>query len=134
MAALPTPIIDDDSREYWESAHRHELRFQRCDDCATPRFPPRAFCPNCLSTNATWTEASGRGQLFSWVIAHHPVHPALVDKVPYVIALVELEEGIRMVTNLIDCPIESVSVDMPLVLDWQDVSNELSIPQFKPAG
>ena len=95
----PLPRIDEESRGFWEALARHELYFQRCRSCGTQRFYPRAVCPVCLSDAVEWVRASGRGTVYSFVVYHHPPVPYL--EMPYVVALIELEEGTRLVSNVV---------------------------------
>ena len=131
---FPLPIIHPlDTKEYWDSCKRHELRIQRCCDCGTYRFPPRAACHNCTSLNAEWVKVTGRGKVHSYCAAVEPVHPALKDKPPYSIALVDLEEGARMMTNIVDCDPYDVAIDMPVEVVFEDLTDEISLPKFRPS-
>ena len=124
----PTP----ETRHYWEGARAGELRLQRCDDCSHTYFPPRPFCPACASRKVSVFRASGRGRLFSYVINHRP--PPGFDG-PTAIAVVQLEEGVKMATNIIDCPQtpEALQLDMALELAPTKVNDEISLPTWRPA-
>jgi uncharacterized OB-fold protein len=89
------------------------------------------MCPSCSAIGATWVEASGRGSIHSWVIPHHPVHPSLVDEVPYNVVMVDLEEGPRMVSNLLDVAPEEIKVDQPVEVVFVKVDDDLTIPKFR---
>lgn len=130
---LPRPAMEIDTAPYWEACRRHELRTQRCLDCGTYRFPPRAICYNCGSFKAEWARTSGRGKIYSWVVPHHPVHPATKELVPYAVVLVELEEGPRMITHIVDCQWGEIYAEMPVELVWEDVDEDLSLPKFRRA-
>jgi uncharacterized OB-fold protein len=125
----PTP----ETRHYWEGAKAGELRLQRCDDCRHTYFPPRPFCPACASRQVSVFRASGRGRLFSYVINHRPA-PGFTA--PYAIAVVELDEGPRLMTNIVDCPQtpEALVLDMPVEVAFQKLDEEISLPVFRPAG
>lgn len=129
----PLPELDDASAPFWEAAARHELVLQRCAPCGSLRHPPRPMCPRCRSFEHTWERASGRGRVWSWVVAHPPVLPAFADKVPYNIAVVELEEGVRMIGNILDCPATQIHEGMEVVVDFEDAGEGMSLPQWRPA-
>ena len=127
---LPQPTPE--TQAYWDGTKAGELRVQRCDECAHTYSPPRPFCPKCASRKVTWIKASGRATLYSYVIHHRPM-PGFTP--PYSIAVVELEEGPRMMTNIVECPQtpEALQLDMPLQVTFVAISETITLPQFKPA-
>jgi uncharacterized protein len=126
----PLPLPTQDTREYWEGCRRHELLIQRCRTCGVFRFYPRPMCPDCNSLDSEWIKAGGKGRVYSWTVAVRQFHPAF--EVPYVIAIVELEEGVRMTTNVINCNPEELYEGMPVEVVFEDVSEETTIPKFRP--
>lgn len=124
---LPTP----ETQHYWDGAAAGELRLQRCDACANVYFPPRPFCPACASRSVSAFAASGKATLYSYVIHHLPV-PGF--KPPYAIAVVQLAEGPRMMTNIVDCPQtpEALQLDMPLEVTFEKLDDKITLPQFRP--
>jgi len=124
----PTP----ETRHFWEGTRLNELRLQRCDACAHVYFPPRPFCSACGGRKVSVFKASGRGKLYSYVIHHRPV-PGFTP--PYSIAVVELEEGPRMMTNIVGCPQtpEALELDMKLEVSFQKLDDEITLPLFRPA-
>ncbi len=129
----PLPKPDQDSKVYWEGARRHELLLQQCGSCKRFRFYPRSVCPHCFSDQFEWRKASGRGSVYSFTVIHRAPFPAFRDKVPYVLALIELNEGVRMMTNIIDCDPDLITIGMPVEVTFEKVSEEITLPQFKPA-
>lgn len=127
----PLPIIDEEARPYWEAARRRELVLPRCNDCGKFHFYPRNFCPHCKGQSITWEKVSGRGTIYSYTVPRIPILPAYREEVPYVVALVELEEGPRIMANILDCDPEEVSIDAPVEVVFQDVTDEVSLPQFR---
>ena len=125
----PTP----ETRHFWEGARQGELRLQRCQACTHIYFPPRPFCPNCACRSVEVIKATGHGKLYSYVISHRPA-PGI--PAPYSIAVVELDEGPRIMTNIIGCPQtpEALVLDMPVEVSFQAQSDEITLPLFKPAG
>jgi len=129
--ALPIPTPE--TRHYWDGALRNELLLQRCDECGHTYFPPRPFCPACACRQVSVFKASGRARLLSYVI-HHLPDPGFTP--PYAIAVVELEEGPHMMTNIVDCPQtpQALLLDMPVEVAFERLSEEIALPVFKPAG
>ena len=128
----PIPMADEESKPFFEGARRHELMLMRCRNCGAWRLPSRPRCPDCWSTDTEWARASGRGTLYSFGIMHQKMHPAFADEVPYQFAIVELEEGPRLVSNIVDCPNEELRVDMPIEAVFDDVSEETTLVRFRP--
>jgi uncharacterized OB-fold protein len=126
---LPRPTAT--SRPFWDAAKRHQLQLQRCGGCSSFIYYPRDRCPNCLSERLEWTPVSGRGKLYSYTVVRRASTRSFSDK-PYVLAIVELDEGVRMTTN-IEAPPESVKVGMPVTVYFDDVTPEKTLVKFKPA-
>ena len=128
----PRPALNRDNAFWFEAALEHRLLIQRCADCGALRHPPGPMCPACRSLAWDTVAASGRATLYSWVVAHHPPHPAF--ELPYLVAVVELEEGTRLITNLVDVTAEQLTIGMPLELRWLDADPDLTLPVFAPAS
>ncbi len=131
----PLPVPQGESDHYWEKAKAHELWLRNCDDCGTPYFYPRDISPCCFSKNTSWVQASGKATLFTFAIVHRPPHPGFREIAPYVTAVVELEEGPKFPTNIvIDDPTpENLQIGMALEVTYDDVTDEITLPKFKPA-
>ncbi len=129
----PLPRIDEESRGYWEALARHEVYVQRCRACRTPRFYPRALCPSCLADATDWVRASGRGTVYSFTVTHQNQAPGFRDDLPYVLAIVELVEGVRLMTNIVCCAPEAVRIGMPVEVVFEDVTPDITLPKFRPA-
>lgn len=129
----PLPRIDEESRGWWEALARHELYVQRCRDCGTVRLPPRALCPGCLSSGIEWVRSAGRGTVYSFTVTHQNQAPGFREELPYVLAIVELAEGPRLLTNLTGGPADAVRIGMPVEVVFDDVTPEVTLPKFRPA-
>ena len=129
----PLPRIDEESRGWWEALARHELYFQRCRGCGTDRLYPRALCPACLSSATEWVRASGRGTVYTFTVTRQNQAPGFREELPYVLAIVELEEGPRLMTNVIGCAPDAVRIGMPVEVVFDDVTPEVTLPKFAPA-
>jgi uncharacterized OB-fold protein len=134
MARKPVPRPTPETQPYWDGARSGELRIQRCTACGDHYFYPRPLCPRCGSEAVEWVTASGRATLHSYVINHRPA-PGFEDDAPYAIAIVQLEEGPRMMTNLVGVQAtpEQLVLDMALEVAFQDREGTC-IPVFRPAG
>jgi uncharacterized OB-fold protein len=130
----PVPRPSAVSAPYWEAARRHELAIQRCASCQRHVFYPRLNCPACGSQKLDWVTASGRGTVYTYTIARRPTHPAFAGRTPYVIAIVELEEGPRMTTNIVGCDPDSVHIGMPVEAAFEDLSPDSTLPVFRPVA
>ena len=132
--AKPLPKPTPDTQPFWDAVKRHELMLPKCKACGQLHFFPRPFCPHCFSWDLEWVRCSGKGKLYSYVINHRPA-PGFEEEAPYVIAVVELDEGPRMLSNLIDIEPtpETVQVDMPVEILFQDVNEEMTMFKFRPA-
>ena len=130
---LPVPANEALSRPFWEAAKRHELIMPKCNTCARVFFYPREVCPDCLSSDLGWTPATGRGRVYSYTVVHQPVNAAFQPDAPFVYAVVQLDEGPQLVTNIVDCAIDAVAVNMPVTAVFDDVTPEVTLVKFKPA-
>ena len=129
---LPLPIPNPDSQEYWDACKRHELIIQHCSSCQAYRHPPLPTCFKCGSGEWEWVKSSGRGTVYTYTITHHPVHPALKEKVPWTVVSVELEEGVQIVSNLLGTPPDEVKIGMPVEITFETVNEEITLPKFRP--
>ena len=131
----PLPVKQPESDFYWEKAQAHELWLRRCNACEHAYFYPRDFCPDCGTRDVSWVQASGRGTLHTFAIIHRAPVPAFRDHVPFVVAMVDLEEGARIPTNLVGVEPDpaNIHVGMPLEVAFADVTDEITLPMFRPA-
>lgn len=130
--AKPVPRVTPELAPFFAAAKRGELVVQRCTGCALLRFPPREVCSRCWARDAEWTPVSGRGRVYSFYVMHQVYHPAFAGEVPYPVVLIELEEGPRMLSNLVDCPRERIAIDLPVEVTFEDLSPEVALPKFRP--
>jgi hypothetical protein len=127
---LPTP--SPESAPFWQAAKEHRLLIPRCNHCGRSWFPPSLRCMHCLSEDIGWAAASGRGKIHSFVTFHRLYHPAFADELPYVVAVVELAEGPRLLTNIVDVSLDNVRCGMPVRVVFDDANDEFAIPKFAP--
>ena len=131
---IPQPITPE-AKPYWDGLKEGKLMLPKCEDCGKPFFYPRVLCPFCQSRHISWIQASGRGKLYSFEIAHQNFNPAYKIKPPYIFAMVELEEGPHMMSNLIniDPDPQVVKCDTPVEVVFEKLTDEITIPLFQPA-
>lgn len=131
------PIVVEETRPFWEGTLAEELRVQACEACGTKQLPASACCTTCLSQRLRWEPSAGRGRVFSYTVVRHAFHPSFADKVPYVVADVELDEGPVVTSTVTDCDVDDVRVGMPVRV-WFDEQMEdafhvpLRLPKFRP--
>lgn len=128
----PVPTPDALTAPYWKAAVDGRLLIQRCQACGAYQFYPRAHCTSCGADGPAWHEATGRGVVHTFSVVHRNGSPGFADEVPYVFAIVELEEGPRMTANVLDVDPEDVVVGMPVEVTFTPISDEIALPQFKP--
>ena len=130
LPSFPEP----DTQPFWEATKDHELRYQVCDDCGGIVFFPRRHCTHCLGQSLSWKTSSGQGTLYTYSVVRQNYHPAFRERLPYVIAWIDLDEGFRILSNLtgIDDPGKDVKIGQRVQVEWED-HDEVSLPLFKPA-
>ena len=131
LHGLPEPRPSALSAPHWSGCQRGELQVQRCNNCDHHEFPPQPVCSHCQSNDLRWVSSSGKGTLYSFTVIHRPQRPEF--EVPYVAAIVELEEGWHMLSNIIDCDIDSLAIGQPLVVTFEE-RGQSALPMFKPAN
>jgi uncharacterized OB-fold protein len=128
---LPTP--DFETQPFWDGCKEGKFLIRHCNACGRDHFYPRPFCPTCWSDNVVWKEAAGRGTLYTYSIVYVNDLPPFAERVPYVAAIVELDEGPRVMTNVEGVPFDELRVGMPLVVDFKAISDDVTIPIFRAA-
>jgi uncharacterized OB-fold protein len=129
---LPTP--DENTQAYWDGTREGKLLIKRCADCGRAHFYPRPFCPHCWSENVTWEQASGRGTLYTYSVVHVNDLPPFPERVPYVAAIVDLEEGPRVMTNIVDADFDALQVGMPVEVTFREETEAVTLALFRPAA
>jgi uncharacterized protein len=129
----PLPVLDPETRPFWEACRRGRLMLQRCSDCGHIRFPPTRFCARCRSAKCEWIDSKGEGKVFSWIVVRHPVpRDVYAQDVPYVVALIELAEGVRIPSNIVGCVPEDVTAGMSVSVTFRAVTPDITLPLFQP--
>ncbi len=129
---LPQPTAV--TKPYWDAAREHRLSLLRCGSCDRYVFYPRPLCPFCAGADLVWTDVSGRASVYSYTVARRPTARPFEPDVPYVIAIVELAEGPHMTTNIVGCDPDSVRIGMPVEVEFEDATDEVTLVKFRPAG
>ncbi|MBI2872803.1 MAG: Zn-ribbon domain-containing OB-fold protein [Chloroflexi bacterium] len=129
---VPRPLNPEHTKPFWDAAKRHELVLPRCTKCSRYHFYPREECPYCMTPTLEWVKVSGKGRLYTYNVVYQPQNRAFVSEVPYVYAVIQLEEGVKMVSNIVGRPKEELKVDMPVEAVFEDVTPEWTLVKFKP--
>jgi uncharacterized OB-fold protein len=133
MASLPLPQPDEVSAPFWQYCREGELRAQRCTACGLLRHPPRPTCSSCGSTEVEWQLLTGRGKVFTYGVSHQAIHPALEGRVPFTTLVIELDEGLRFTSNLVDgSPPVDIGTQVEVVFERQN--DEITLPRFRATG
>ena len=130
MASLPLPQPDEVSAPFWQYCRDGELWAQRCTACGVLRHPPRPTCPACGSTAVEWQMLSGRGKVFTYGVSHQAIHPALEGRIPFTTLIVELDEGVRMTSNLVEGS-PPVEIGTPVEVVFERQNDEITLPRFR---
>jgi uncharacterized OB-fold protein len=130
-ASIPLPRPTPISRPHWEGCQQGVLRVQRCRDCGEHVFIPEPLCTACASQDLEWVDTTGRGSVYSYTVVHRPQRPEF--RVPYVVAIIEMEEGWHMLTNLVDIEPEAVKIGMRVEVAFEKMSDQITLPYFRPA-
>ena len=128
----PLPRPTERHGEFYAFCKQHELRFQQCSNCGTWRHMPRETCPECSSIDWTWEPSSGRGTLFSWTVIHRALHPGWADDIPYAAVVIEMEEGVRLVSRLESVALDELAIGLPVEVTFEDVTPEVTLHKFRP--
>jgi len=131
-AKRPQPTLDEaDTRPFWEATKQHELRYQTCDDCDGIVFYPRRHCPHCMSMKLSWKTSRGEGTVYTYTIIRQIGHPAFRELAPYVVAWIDLDEGFRMLSNVVGVDADNVHIGQRVRVTWED-QDGVSLPLFTP--
>lgn len=130
LRGIPAPLPDEDTQPFWDGCADGRLLVPECAACGARRWPPGPMCPVCQSTETHWLEASRRGTLYSWIVAVHPTDQVLADQVPYTVALVELDEGVRVIGNVLDVDPAELVAGMPLDVVFEEADG-IRLPNFR---
>jgi uncharacterized OB-fold protein len=128
----PIPVIDSDSKIFWENCQNNILVLPKCQDCGDYFFYPRSICPNCMSDQIEWKEVSGNGKVYSYTIARRPAGKAFAAYTPYIVAIIQLDEGPRMMANIINVELSEISCEMRVQVVYQEINDSFKLPMFEP--
>lgn len=130
----PLPVINELNKPFFDGLNNAQLLLQRCTACGHLRYPLAAICPECLNTSSTWERMSGRGKVHSTVVFHQVYNDAFADQVPYNVAIVELDEGPRLMSNVVGIAPDAVTVEQRVEVVFTKLRDDICIPQFAPVG
>jgi len=128
----PVPVVNPWARPFWEACREKRLTIQECKECGKHVFYPRIACPHCFSDRLDWVEASGKGTVYTYSVVVSNAPSAFIKDMPYVIAVIRLEEGVQMLSNVVECKPEDVRCDMPVEVTFEKLDEQFTLPKFKP--
>ena len=131
MPAKPLPVLQGFTKEFYDWCAKHELRFQRCTACRAWRHVPREMCAACGALEWEWARSSGRGRVFTWTVATRAMHPAFQGDVPYAPVVIEMDEGVRVLSVVVDCAPDALAIDMPVEVVFEAATPEITLPKFR---
>ena len=136
LRGMPLPRPDHDTQPFWDAAQEGRYVVPRCTACGNGHWPPAPMCPHCHAGAAAiaWVESAGHGTVYSWVVANHPVAEVLVDQVPYVIALIDVEDGVRVVGNVVGCDPAAITAGMAVEVFFEEREEGVRVPNFRVPG
>lgn len=129
----PVPRPSEITKPFWDAARRGEIRVQKCRQCGQAEHPPRPVCKNCWSDDLEWIRCSGAGEVYSYTICYWATIPAFKADVPYVVAIVDLPEGVRLNARIVDCAPETVAIGMKVSATFETLTDDIALVNFKPA-
>ncbi|MBW2241417.1 MAG: OB-fold domain-containing protein [Deltaproteobacteria bacterium] len=127
----PLPLLEGLAGEFYGYCKNGELRFQRCRDCRSWRHVPREMCAGCGSWEWEWERSSGRGRVFTWTVVVRALHPAFQEACPYAPVVIEMEEGVRILSQVTDCPPDQLEIDMAVEVVFEDANEDVTLPKFR---
>jgi uncharacterized protein len=132
----PIPSPGPEALPYWQAARQHQLKLPYCPACSAFFWFPRPFCPRCFSWEVEWRQVSGNGTLYTYAIQYRPQMPGFETDLPYVTAIVQLDEGPRLMTNLVEVEADPAAImcDMPVEVVFTDINDEIALPKFRPTS
>lgn len=130
----PIPVPSQESLPYWNGLREGKLLMPHCEECGRYWFPPSLYCPHCSSARWSWAETSGRGRIYSYVVYHRVYDPAFAQDVPYAVAVIELEEGPRLYSNVVGVPPDQLACEMPVEVVYEPITEEITLAKFRPVA
>lgn len=130
--AKPRPVVQPWAQPFWDATRRHELLLQHCNACDRAIHYPRVACPHCGGDDLDWRRASGRGTLYSFTVVESNAPSAFIADMPYVVAVVRLEEGVQMLSNVVQCDLGELHCDLPVEVVFEKLDDEFTLPRFRP--
>jgi len=129
----PVPDVNPCAQPFWDATRQEKLTLQKCEECGAVIFYPRLVCPDCHSDKLGWVDASGKGEIYSYTVVHNNSPSFFMDDMPYIVAIIKLEEGVQMLSNVVGCDPDQVKCDMPVEVVFEKLNDEFTLPKFKLA-
>jgi hypothetical protein len=134
ISKKPMPVVNPWAKPFWDAARENTLKIQQCPDCRSFVFYPRIVCPYCFGESLEWVQATGKGTVYSYTIVENNAPSFFQEDMPYVVAIIRLEEGVQMMSNIVECDPYSVHCDMPVEVVFEKADETFTLPKFRPAS
>ncbi len=128
----PLPLITKLSRVFYDGCKENKLLFQKCEDCNEIIFFPKELCPKCMGHNLAWKESKGKGKIYTFTVTYDFAPPEFMEDVPYALAIINLDEGFSMMSNIVECDFDKLTCEMPVEVVFDPVTVEITLPRFRP--
>ena len=128
----PLPLLSELSKVFYEGCKQNKLLYQQCKDCGQVVFFPKFLCSNCMSRDLEWKESKGKGKIYSFTVTYDFAPPDFMDDVPYALAIIDIDEGFRIMSNVVECNFEELACDMPVEVVFDPVTPQITMPKFRP--
>jgi uncharacterized OB-fold protein len=128
----PLPLITELSKVFYDGCKENKLLYQKCTDCNEVVFFPKEFCPKCMSHNLEWRESKGKGKVYTFTVTYDFAPPEFMEDVPYSLAIINIDEGFSIMSNIVECDLEELRCDMPVEVAFEPVTPEITLPKFRP--
>ena len=128
----PLPLITDLSKVFYDGCKEHKLLYQQCRECGEVVFFPKKICSGCMSRNLEWKESSGRGKIHSFTVTYAYAPPEFANDTPYALSIITMDEGFRIMSNIVECDFDELTCDMPVEVVFDPVTPDITLPKFKP--
>ena len=130
----PLPMMTKLSKVFYDGCRNNKLLYQQCKDCSEVIFFPKELCPNCMSHNLAWIESTGKGRIYTFTVTYAAGPPEFASDVPYAVAIIEMDEGFRLMSNIVECDFNDLVCDMPVEVVFEPVTSEITLPKFRPTN
>ncbi|MBA2882986.1 hypothetical protein HNR65_003342 [Desulfosalsimonas propionicica] len=129
----PLPLVTELSKHFYDGCKQGELLYQKCDDCGQIVFYPKELCPACMGRRLSWRKSNGKGKIYTFTVTYDAAPPEFATDVPYALALIDVDEGFRMMSNIVECDFDKLRCEMPVEVVFDQITPDIALPKFRPS-